>query len=40
MGRRRVTFEFERYRYVRAADLVYLEPDPATIYETAEATGA
>jgi hypothetical protein len=40
MGRRRVTFEFERYRYLRAADLVYLEPEPATIYETAEATGA
>jgi hypothetical protein len=40
MGRRRVTFEFERYRYLRAADLVYLEPEPTTMYETAEAAGA
>lgn len=29
MGRRRITYEFERHRYVRPADLAYLQPAKA-----------
>jgi hypothetical protein len=30
MGRRRITYEFERNRYLRPADLVYLQPEKET----------
>jgi len=38
MGRRRITYEFERNRYLRPADLVYLQPEEEAA--PAEAAGA
>ena len=29
MGRRRITYEFERHRYIRPSDLIYLEQEDA-----------
>jgi hypothetical protein len=38
MGRRRITFEFERERYIRSSDLVYLRHEH--IVQPAEAASA
>ena len=38
MGRRRITYEFERNRYLRSADLVYLQPERESA--SAEVAGA
>ena len=40
MGRRRITYEFERNRYLRPADLFYLQLAEEPFVDSAEAASA